>query len=268
MQPKGSPAAFFALVFALSIPFWLLGAATRISLLPGLPVAALAVACPALAALILTFRSAGAGGARTLLARAFDHRRVGRLAWYLPLLLTAPAVYAACFAVMRMSGVAVPAPRFELLPILFLWGFFFVGAIGEELGWSGYAVEPLQARWGPLRASLILGAVWATWHLIALVQAHRPLAWIAWWTLGTVAARVVMVWLFNRTGHSVFGQILFHTASNVSWQLFPVQGSWFDPRIYGPMMVLLALVSVWAGPLRPPSPRSPRGAGLRPGCGR
>ena len=169
---------------------------------------------------------------------------------------------------MRMSGIAVPAPRFELLPALLLCGFFFVGAIGEELGWSGYAIEPLQARWGPLRASLILGAVWAAWHLIALVQAHKPPTWIAWWALGTVAARVVMVWLFDRTGHSVFGQILFHTASNVSWQLFPVQGSWFDPRIYGPTMALLALVVVWVGPPKPPSPRSRRAAWLRRGCGR
>jgi uncharacterized protein len=101
------------------------------------------------------------------------------------------------------------------------------------LGWSGYVTDPLQERWGWLRASLILGVVWALWHYIALVQAHRSVEWIAWWTLGTVAARVIMVWLYNNTGKSVFATILFHMMINLTWQLFPVRGSYFDPRVSG-----------------------------------
>jgi membrane protease YdiL (CAAX protease family) len=106
---------------------------------------------------------------------------------------------------------------------------FFVGALGEELGWSGYAIDPMQERWGALQAGILLGLVWAAWHVIALIQAHRSAAWIAWWCLGTVTMRVVIVWLYNGTGKSVFAVSLFHAIGNVSWQLFPVHGSYFDP---------------------------------------
>jgi hypothetical protein len=53
---RRSPGAFFLLVFGLSVPFWLIGAATKLQLAPGLPVSALSAACPLLAALILVNR--------------------------------------------------------------------------------------------------------------------------------------------------------------------------------------------------------------------
>jgi membrane protease YdiL (CAAX protease family) len=194
---------------------------------------------------------------RTLMARALDYRRIPNIGWYAVLLLAAPAVCVASFFVQRALGVTVPPPRIAPLATLLLSLFFLVGAICEELGWSGYALEPLQGRFGALRASLILGLVWAAWHLIPLAQVGRSGVWIAWWALGTVAARVLMVQLFNRTGRSVFGQALFHAASNLAWQLYPVQGSFWDPAIYGPLMAVAAAAMVIAGGSRRPSLRSP-----------
>ena len=52
--------------------------------------------------------------------------------------------------------------------------------------------------------------------------------------------RVIMVWLFNRAGGSVFGVAVFHAVSNLCWQLFPVHGSWFDPRLNGLLMGVVA----------------------------
>ena len=75
--PTGrSPLTFFLLVFALAIPFLVIGAVTGIQLLPGLPVAALMAVCPATAALILVHRDDGAAGAKDLLRRVFDYRRI------------------------------------------------------------------------------------------------------------------------------------------------------------------------------------------------
>jgi hypothetical protein len=51
-----SPLTFFVLVFALSVPFWVIGAVTRRQLFPGLPVGALMAFCPLMAALILVYR--------------------------------------------------------------------------------------------------------------------------------------------------------------------------------------------------------------------
>jgi hypothetical protein len=71
--------------------------------------------------------------------------------------------------------------------------------------------------------------------------------WIAWWTLYTVAIRVIMVWLFNQTGGSVFGMILFHMTINVTWLLYPVGNSFFDPRVTGLILAAIAasVVLVW-----------------------
>jgi membrane protease YdiL (CAAX protease family) len=42
-----------------------------------------------------------------------------------------------------------------------------IAALGEELGWSGYAIDPMQARWGALKASILLGIFWAVYHYIS-----------------------------------------------------------------------------------------------------
>ncbi len=64
---------------------------------------------------------------------------------------------------------------------------FFAAALSEALGWSGCLIDPMQARWNALEASILLGLVRAVWHWVPLVQAHRSATWIAWWSRGTVA---------------------------------------------------------------------------------
>jgi len=241
IAPQRSPPVFFLLVLALAIPFWAYGAIAGGELMPGLPVAALWFVCPGLAAMLLSYRERGLAGAGSLLKRAFDFKRIKPGIWYAPILLVAPVVAVLSFVVLRLAGTPVPAPQFPVLGVLGLSVIFFIAATGEELGWSGYAIDPMQTKWGPLRASLMLGAVWAIFHYPALMEAHRPLMWIASWSLGTVATRVIMVWLYSRTGRSVFGVTLVHMTVNLSWRLFPVHGSYFDPRLNGIIMAVAAM---------------------------
>jgi membrane protease YdiL (CAAX protease family) len=238
--------AFFGLTFLVTTPFWAAGAATGVQLLPGLPVAALAVICPGMAAFGLSWRLGGVIGCRALLMRAFDFGRITAKRWWFPILLISPAVSVASFLILRLSGSGVPDPQITVLPVAALFAVFLVSALSEELGWSGFALDPLQARLGMIPAALAIGAVWAVWHVPALLQAHRSAAWIAWWALGTVATRLVLVWLFNHTGGSVFGVSVFHAVGNLCWQLFPVHGSWFDPRLNGLLMGGIALAVVLA----------------------
>lgn len=100
----------------------------------------------------------------------------------------------------------------------------------------------MQERWTALQASILLGLVWAVLHYVPLAEAHRSLTWIAWWSLFTIAFRVLIVWLYNKTGKSVFGIIVFHATFNIAWQLFPINGSFWDPRITAIIMALAALV--------------------------
>ena len=78
---------------------------------------------------------------------------------------------------------------------------------------------------------------------------HRSPSWIAWWCLYAVAARILIVWLYNNTGQSVFAVALFHATLNLSYMLFPVNGSHFDMELGGPVMALTAaIVTVVWGP--------------------
>jgi len=239
--------AFFLLTFTLAVPFWVLGAMSGYQLMPGLPVSALMFVCPGLAALVLVAREHGSAGVKALLVRVFDYKGVTTKIWYAPLVLLNPVIFALSYVALRMLGAPVPDPQIQILSTLTLCAMFFVTALGEELGWSGYAIDPMQSRWGAVGASLLLGVAWAIFHFVALLQAHRSWEWIGWWSLWTVSARVIMVWLYNRTRRSVFGTVLFHAESNVCWQLFPIHGSYFDPQVTGVITAFLAIIAIALG---------------------
>ncbi len=238
---------YFLLTFVFSLPFWALGALVNRHLLPGLPLSALGVVCPAAAAVLLSFLENGRSGVGEQMKRSLDFARIRSKVWYLPTILLMPLVSFAAYEVMRAAGTAVPALQVRAARALGLFLGFFVGAVCEELGWSGYATGPLQERFGALTAALIIGTLWAAWHFIPLTQAHRSLAFVAWWTLGTVSLRVIIVWLYNNSGGSVFVAALFHAMSNLMWQLFPVDGSSYDPRVMGPILAVVAVlvIAVW-----------------------
>ena len=244
LSSRRSLLTFFLLVFALSLPFWAAGALMTGQLLPALPISALGFLCPAGAAVILVYRKSCWAGVVALLKRAFDFKRIGRKAWLLPLVFLQPGIMALSFIVMRLTGVSVPFPLFSVWLALALFVVFFIAGLGEELGWSGYITDPLQERFGAFNASLLLGVVWSVWHFIPLLQAHRSWEFIAWWSLGTLTSRVIIVWLYNNTGRSVFVAAVFHAMINLTWQLFPVSGSYYDPRLTGLITAIVAVVVV------------------------
>ena len=124
---------------------------------------------------------------------------------------------------------------------------FFVAACGEELGWSGYITDPMQDRWSALQTGVLLGLVGVFWHTVPLLLVDRSPSWIAWWFLYAVAARILIVWLYNNTGKGVFAVALFHAKLNLAWMLFPVDGCHFDMRLGGLVMaaIAVAITVVW-----------------------
>lgn len=70
-------------------------------------------------------------------------------------------------------------PELRVGPALLTFIAFVVGALGEKLGGSGYALDPMQARSGALGASLVLGLLGILWHLTPLLLMGRSLTWIA-----------------------------------------------------------------------------------------
>ena len=157
----------FGVTFLLTAPIWALSAASGMMILPGLPIAAFSVVCPTLAAWLIVAVK-GPAGSSALLRRAFDASPTRSGRWWFPIVLISSAIAAASFAILRVSGSAIPNPHFAMASSLALLALFLVGGLAEEIGWSGFALDPLQARWGPLAAGLVLGAVWVLWHYPAL----------------------------------------------------------------------------------------------------
>jgi membrane protease YdiL (CAAX protease family) len=245
-----APALFFALVLALTVPFLLLGEVTGTMVLPGLPVSALIVVCPTIAAVALVAARHQSRGLRLFVRGAFG--RWPRGWWWVPTLLLFPGTMVVSWIAQRAAGVAVPVPVVGLLDVGGLFALLLVAGAAEELGWSGYAVEPLRDRWGPLAASMVIGAVWVVFHLVPLLQAARSVAWIAWWTLGTLGLRVVLVWLYEHTGRAVIGVSIMHASYNLAWQLYPVRGSFYDPAVTSTVVAAVAVVValLWRRPPR------------------
>lgn len=235
---KKSPLKFYLLVFTLSIPFWIFGSVSAKWLPMDLPLIALMFFCPFLAALILTYREDGTGGIRRLLKRVFDYKRIKQKTWYLPIIFLMPIIMLLSYWVMRLMGRPLPETHvpFQSIPILFI--MFFIAAACEESGWMGYVFEPMLNQWNALKASIILGTVWAIWHFIPFIQTNHSMTWVVWQCITTVLLRILIVWIYNNTGKSVFAAILFHDIVNVSDALFPNNSSHYDPAITGAFLAI------------------------------
>ncbi|TDD02405.1 CPBP family intramembrane metalloprotease [Nonomuraea deserti] len=209
-------AGFFVLLVVLAVPFWVAGALTGTTLARGLPLSALMFVVPAVAAAIITYRRAGAGGVRRLWARTFGPGERGRRAWPVAAALLPPALAVVCSAVTLPFGPPNALTAMPLLTAPLLVVVFLLAAACEEAGWTAFATDPLNDRLGPLRTGLLLGVIWGVWHFVPLAQAGHSVVWIAWWFLGTVAARVVIVWLYLEAGRAGPAAVLFHCMLNAA----------------------------------------------------
>lgn len=228
--PRKSPLKVFVLVFVLATPFWLLNAIVGNIGSLKVPVTDLALAfVPLTAATILVYREEGFAGVNSLLKRIFDYKKINKKIWYLPLIFLVPLIYLVLITIKRLTGnYAVADNHIIRLPLLLI--IFFALAAGEETGWMGYAIDPMQDRWGAIVASIILAIPWWLGHFPSIIHIGGTRADLTWWLLGALAIRILIVWLYNNTGKSLFVAILFHTLINVGRSVsYPTVGSHYNP---------------------------------------
>jgi membrane protease YdiL (CAAX protease family) len=177
---------------------------------------------PSLAALWLTARADGSQGVRALLRRVLQWRVGAR--WYL-FAIGYMAVLKLTVAFMHRA-IAGSWPRFgHDLP-----GVIVVAIIistpfqaGEEVGWRGYALPRLVARFGVGRASVLLGLAWACWHLpqFFIPEADTYGQSFFVYLIQVTALSVAIAWLWMRTGGSLLLPMLMHAAVNNSKDIVP-----------------------------------------------
>jgi CAAX protease family protein len=90
------------------------------------------------------------------------------------------------------------------------------GPLGEEPGWRGFALPRLQNLTGPWRASLLLGILWAGWHLPLFLCKSWTSSSISDFILILVGLSFLMTFLFNFSIGSVIVAILVHSSFNTT----------------------------------------------------
>lgn len=147
--------------------------------------------------------------------------------WYAFILLGIPLVmmFGICILPEAMGSFKGFPAGFPLKYIIYFVIIFFGGGpLGEEIGWRGFALPRMQARFGPLRATLLLGVLWTFWHLPHfLTTAQRGGPGSNWsilyinlpiFMLLVMSITIIMTWVFNHTKGSLFIAILLHTSIN------------------------------------------------------
>jgi membrane protease YdiL (CAAX protease family) len=108
-------------------------------------------------------------------------------------------------------------------------GSLLSGSIGEEIGWRGFAQPLLQKRIGALRACIVLGLIWAIWHLNAELTTSQPL--VAFLDdaprslLRMVATAILYGWLYVKTGGSLPVVMLAHAGHNIAVDVLSFSGA-------------------------------------------
>jgi CAAX protease family protein len=187
----------------------------------------------------------GRGSLRKLLGRLLIWRVDPR--WYLVVVLEPAALAGGMVAFNAFVGGPAISINVPLLAAVITLAFhIFPGsAMGEEIGWRGYALPRLQPGRSALSASLILGVIWAFYHLplFFMGQAFRSPKLLVPFVISGIALSVILTWVYNSTGGSLLMVVLLHATANLPLTLL------LEPlgsRAMVPFMFYVALMVVAA----------------------
>jgi membrane protease YdiL (CAAX protease family) len=209
------------------------------------PLLYIAAAGPSIAGLWMTQRTMGRAAVVRVLARAIP--RLSRLHWYFGIFV---AFVVAELAAGTLAGTTTLAKLSEWDRLLYLLPFTLAtdpGPLGEEFGWRGFALPRLLGLQSRLRAAVVLGVVWAVWHLPAFFIPTLTQSRLSFpiFVLNSISLSVIMTWVYLRTGGDLAAMILIHVMANYCARVFDVP---FGAEVAAE--VVCALVIVGSGGLR------------------
>jgi membrane protease YdiL (CAAX protease family) len=187
---------------------------------------------PAIVAVALTAWTDGTEGVRTLLRPILKVEVPAR--YYVFAILYIVVVKLAVAALVR--AFVGSWPRFDASAVAIAPFAIAVSTpfqAGEEIGWRGYALPRLAARMGFARAGLVLGVIWAFWHLPQFYIADGDTYHQSFpvWAAQVVAISVAFAWLYVRSGGSLLLVMLLHASLNNAKDIVP-SGAAVPPGVF------------------------------------
>ena len=242
--------SFFILTFALNIAITV----TQLYILKmpqTKPIAILQVLTPTISAVILSAVIGGWDEVFKLLA-GFTRWRV-HWVWYLAaFLMTGFPLLIAVVYILLGNPIKGMNPDATFLSLLGLLGFTFIsGPLSEEAGWRGFALPRLQKKFSALTSSLILGFLWACWHIPFYFEPNYaangmplPIFMVV-----VTALSILFAWIYNNSGGSLLLTMLAHFFFNFSSVFLVQQFGLLPPMLLyiggGGLMMLLIVWVVW-----------------------
>ena len=221
---RHSLVAYFVLAFVITWLLWGLMIASAQGII-NIPFNwwLLGVFGPLVAVLIVTGITGGKTGVRELVGRMFRWR-VG-IKWILVTLLGPVVLFALAIVIIRFSGGGWPDiiqhMAYPALGWFGAWILMAISGIGEESGWRGFALPRLQKNRGALSAALIIGLLWALWHLPifffhpGMMQIMQMGAvGLTLWIVGILTMSILFTWLYNSARGSILMAALVHGGLN------------------------------------------------------
>ena len=204
---------------------------------------------PLTGALIVTFLTKGRSGLRNLVAGIFKWRVDVR--YYAFAILVPFGLFAAGCILNRMVTGNWPnlslLGEVDYLPYLTPFGalglWLVTFGLGEEAGWRGYALPHLQKTRSATVATLILGILWACWHLPMFfyrdTYIQMGIMGFPMLALSLMFAAMIFTWLYNSTNGSVLIVMIFHAVFN--WLTANEAGGQFAATFLSVAIILWAL---------------------------
>jgi membrane protease YdiL (CAAX protease family) len=231
------PWVFFVLVFGWTWFFWILATLLGLGMNTGsgIVLLLLGILGPMVGGIGFTYLTQNKEGRRDYWLRIIDPKRISAR-WYLVIFLFVLVLNALAALLDILFGgtgatLGEPAVQFLSKPWAIIPSVLFASLIPfiEELGWRGYVLDRLQARWNALVSSLILGVLWSLWHLPLFFikdtyQYNLGAGSLAFWLfmIGVIPLTVLFTWIFNNTHRSTLAVILFHAMVNFTGELIAI----------------------------------------------
>lgn len=242
---------YFAIAFSITwiIEFGLAFYGISMETASGSVMLSLSVLGPATAAIALTYFTKDKEVIRDYWKRITDTKRIS-FRWYLIIFLFPAFLFGLSALIDILMGgkglnFGAQIMQFSANPI-YLIIIAVLAPTFEEFGWRGYALDKLQMRWSAVASSLILGVLWAVWHVpIFLIpgtyQYSLGVGSPAFWTymISVVPLTFLFTWIFNNTYRSTLSAILFHITIDITAEVFSI-----TERAYTYFILLMILASI------------------------